>query len=211
MKAAGVSTSSIDSGSLPSNSSKMVRISCAFLINWLMSWFRNWRDSWSLALISSDSMTGSADVASSPSWKVAPIWKEKRLLSGESCAWKEDEVRWPIETKEWWNRPEGRYLLVLGIFPLNWSQQGRRAVMKNSGLQCLAGQIIQTMYGRQAEECLSEYTECIHKRALRSYLYQRRVCPRFSGGRRQVLYLMKSKGNDAKSRIMGGFEYLLYK
>ena len=73
MKAAGVSTSSIDSGSLPSNSSKMVRIGCAFLINWLMSWFRNWRDSWSLALISSDSMTGSADVASSPSWKVAPI------------------------------------------------------------------------------------------------------------------------------------------
>ena len=117
----------------------------------------------------------------------------------------------PIETKEWWNRPEGRYLLVLGIFPLNWSQQGRRAVMKNSGLQCLGGQIIQTAHGRQVEECLSEYTECIHKRALRSYLYQQRDCPRFSGGRRQVLYLMKSKGNDAKSRIMGGFEYLLYK
>ena len=33
MKAAGVSASSIDSGSLPSNSSKMVRIGCALLTN----------------------------------------------------------------------------------------------------------------------------------------------------------------------------------
>ena len=74
MKAAGVSTSSIDSGSLPSNSSKMAQIGCAFLTNWPMSWFRNWRDSWSLALISSDSVIESADVASSPSsWEVAPI------------------------------------------------------------------------------------------------------------------------------------------
>ena len=33
MKAAGVNASSIDSGSLPSSSSKMVRIGCAFLIS----------------------------------------------------------------------------------------------------------------------------------------------------------------------------------
>ena len=94
MKAAGVNASSIDSGSLPSSSSKIVRIGYAFLIRWPMSWFRNWRDSWSLALISSDNTTGSADVACSPSsWGVAPIWKENKLLSGDSCAWQGDVIR----------------------------------------------------------------------------------------------------------------------
>jgi len=41
MKAAGVSASSIVSGSLLSSSSRMTRIGWAFLINWSMSWFRN--------------------------------------------------------------------------------------------------------------------------------------------------------------------------
>ena len=67
MKAAGVSASSITSGSLPSSASKMAQIGCAFLISWLMSWFRNWRDSWSLALISFDNTAESADDVSSPS------------------------------------------------------------------------------------------------------------------------------------------------
>ena len=94
IKAAGINASSIGSGSLPSSSSKMARISCAFLISWPMSWFRNWRDSWSLALVSSDSTMGLADDVYSPSsWEVAPIWKENRLLSGDSCAWKEDKVK----------------------------------------------------------------------------------------------------------------------
>ena len=44
-----------------------------------------------------------------------------------------------------------KYLLALGVFHLNWSQQERRAETKTSGLQCLAGQIIQIVHGRQAE------------------------------------------------------------
>ena len=35
-----------------------------------------------------------------------------------------------------------KYLLASDVFHLNWRQQGRKAVMKSLGLQCLAGQII---------------------------------------------------------------------
>ena len=132
MKAAGVSTSSIDSGSLPSNSSKMVRISCAFLINWLMSWFRNWRDSWSLALISSDSMTDRPMLLLLLPGRWLRFEKKKDYCLENLVPERKIRLERPIETKEWWNQPEGRYLLGSGIFPLNWSQQGRRAVMKNS-------------------------------------------------------------------------------
>ena len=44
-----------------------------------------------------------------------------------------------------------RYLLASGVFHLSWSQQGRRAAMKSSELQYLAGQVIQIVHGRQAE------------------------------------------------------------
>ena len=60
-------------------------------------------------------------------------------------------LRWPMETKEYWSRPEERCLPASNVFPLNWSQQERRAETKTSGLQCLAGQIIQIVHGRQAE------------------------------------------------------------
>ena len=43
------------------------------------------------------------------------------------------------------------YLLASGVFHLSWSQQGRRAAMKSSELQYLAGQVIQIVHGRQAE------------------------------------------------------------
>jgi hypothetical protein len=87
MKAARVSASSITSGSLPSRSSRMAWIGLASLTSWPMPWFRNWSVSSSLALILSDNAADSTDAASSPSsWEMAPIWKENRLLSGDSCA-----------------------------------------------------------------------------------------------------------------------------
>ena len=117
MKAAGVNASSIYSGSLPSSSSKMVRIGCAFLISWPMSWFRNWRDSWSLTLISSDNTTGSADVASSPSsWGVAPIWKKNRLLSGDSCAWQGDVIRMADGGKGMMKLAKGKVVYLLQAY-----------------------------------------------------------------------------------------------
>ena len=124
-----------------------------------MSWFRNWRDSWSLALISSDSTAESADVASSPSsWEVAPIWKENRLLSGDSYAWKEDKVKMADGNKRVMgsaNREKG-CLPASGVFLLDWRQQEWGVAMKSSGLQCLAGQVIQIVHGWQAEGWLSE-------------------------------------------------------
>ena len=48
------------------------------------------------------------------------------------------------------NREKG-CLPALGVFLLDWSQQERGVAMKSSGLQCLAGQVIQIVHGRQAE------------------------------------------------------------
>ena len=45
----------------------------------------------------------------------------------------------------------------------------------------------------------------------KSYLYQWRVCPGFPGSWRRVLYLMKTKGNNTRFRIMKKFRYLLSK
>jgi len=87
MKAAGVNASSIASGSLPSRSSRIALIGLASLTSRPMSWFRNWSVSWSLALTLSGNAADSADAASPPSsWEIAPIWKENRLLFGDSCA-----------------------------------------------------------------------------------------------------------------------------
>ena len=123
MKAAEVSTSSIDSGSLPSNSSKMARIGCAFLTNWPMSWFRNWRDSWSLALISSI-------VRLIRPMLLLLLLPGRWLQFGKKTDYcleilvpeRKVELGWPMETKEWWNRLEERCLLALGLFPLCWNR-----------------------------------------------------------------------------------------
>ena len=48
------------------------------------------------------------------------------------------------------NREKG-CLPASGVFLLDWSQQERGVAMKSSGLQCLAGQVIQIVHGRQAE------------------------------------------------------------
>ena len=48
------------------------------------------------------------------------------------------------------NRKKG-CLPALGVFLIDWSQQEREVAMKSSGLQCLAGQVIQIVHGRQAE------------------------------------------------------------
>ena len=48
------------------------------------------------------------------------------------------------------NREKG-CLPASGVFILDWNQQERGVAMKCSGLQCLVGQVIQIVHGRQAE------------------------------------------------------------
>ena len=134
MKAAGVNASSIDSGSLPSSSSKMVRIGCAFLISWPMSWFRNWRDSWSLALISSDNTTESADVASSPSSQWLQFEKKTDYCLEILVPDREMWLGWLMKAKGWWNRPRGRMLTCFRHISSMLEPAGMRSCDEEHGI-----------------------------------------------------------------------------
>ena len=61
------------------------------------------------------------------------------------------ELGWLIETKEMVKLARGKVLTCFRRISSKLEPTERRVVMKNSGLQCLAGQIIQIAHGRQAE------------------------------------------------------------
>ena len=63
---------------------------------------------------------------------------------------------WPMKAKGWWNRPRGRMLTCFRRISSMLEPTWTRGCDEELALQCLAGQVIQIVHGRQAEGWLLE-------------------------------------------------------